>query len=84
MPRFRSAVYLAAAAMMLSLTACAAEPWTLSHSSNAIALRWYSDTSTAGQARAVADAYCGQTGKSVELGDLEEDGSAMIAHYHCV
>jgi hypothetical protein len=84
MPRLRSAAYLAAAVMMLSVTACAPEPWVLSHSANGLTLRWYADTSSEAQARGVARAYCTETGKSLELGDLEEDGSAMIAHYRCV
>jgi hypothetical protein len=84
MSRSRSAAYLAAAALILSLTACASEPWTLSRSSNGIVLRWYADASNEAQAHDVAHAYCGATGKSVEFGAIEEDGIAMIARYHCV
>lgn len=82
--RFRYGSHLAAAAMALSLTACAAEPWTLSRSTDAITLRWYADATSETQARGVARAYCREAGKSAELGDLQRDGSAVIGGYRCV
>jgi hypothetical protein len=70
--------------MLLSLTACSGEPWTLSRSPDAITLRWYSDASDEARARGAAGAYCTQAGRSVELGAIQRDGSAVIANYRCV
>ncbi|HXO00474.1 MAG TPA: hypothetical protein VN900_00365 [Stellaceae bacterium] len=70
--------------VLLSLTACTGEPWTLSRSSDAINLRWWSDELADAQAGSVAGAYCTQMGKAVELLVIERDGSASIGHYRCV
>jgi hypothetical protein len=76
--------YLAAAFALLSLTACAGEPWTMSQSRSGITLRWWSGDIADAQAGSVAGTYCTQMGKSVELGSIERDGSASIGHYRCV
>jgi hypothetical protein len=69
---------------MLSLTACSGEPWTVSQSPNEITLRWWnSDNIADAQANGDAGAYCTRLGKAVQLGDMEHDGSAVIAHYRC-
>jgi len=75
---------IAAALLILSLTGCTAEPWTLSRSRDAITLRWYSDATREVQAQGVAGAYCTEVGKSVELGAIARDGSAVVAQYRCV
>jgi hypothetical protein len=82
MPRFRSRVYVAAA-VALPLAACVSQPWTLSASADTITLRWYSDTTDEVQARGVATAFCAQTSRAVDLGAIEQSGSAVIANYRC-
>jgi hypothetical protein len=75
---------VAATIVLLSLSACAGEPWTLSRSPNSITLRWWNDEIGEAQAGGVAGSYCTQMRKSVELGSVERDGSAAIGHYRCV
>jgi hypothetical protein len=84
MPRSRCHALLASGFAVLSLTACAGEPWVLARTASTITLRWYDDTSSEAQARGLAGAYCAQTGKSVELGDIQQTGSAVRANYRCV
>lgn len=71
--------------VLMSLADCSTgEPWTLSQSSNAITLRWWSDEVAEAQAAASAGAYCTRLGKAVETIAIERDGSAAIGHYRCV
>ncbi len=83
MSHFCSAVRLAAAAALLSLTGCVGQPWTLSRSPDSITLRWYSGNADEAQARSLAGAYCIETSRSAALGNIEQDGSAVIARYRC-
>ncbi len=83
MPRLRPALSLAAAALLLPLAACSGPPWVLSRSPDSVALRWYTELSDEAQAHAVAGGYCIPTGRAARLVDLEQDGSAVIARYHC-
>jgi hypothetical protein len=70
--------------VLLSLTACTGEPWTLSQSASSITLRWWSDELADAQAGSTAGAYCTQMGKAVQLLTIERAGSASIGHYRCV
>jgi hypothetical protein len=70
--------------VLLSLTACSGEPWTLARSSDHITLRWWSDDLADAQAAGTAGAYCTQMGKAVETIAIERDGSASIGHYRCI
>jgi len=70
--------------VLMSLTACSDEPWTLSQSSNSITLRWWSDELADAQAAGTAGAYCSQMGKGSETTAIERDGSASIGHYRCI
>ena len=83
MARWLSAAFLAGAMTALTLGPAAAQPWTLSSSPNGITMRWYSDRNEEAQAHAMAGAYCTATGRGVRLAAIEEDGSAVVAHYRC-
>ena len=78
--------YLAVAVTAsLSLAACGGPPWTVSQSSNEITTRWWdTDEIASTQAAGDAGAYCTRLGKAAQLGDMERDGSAVIAHYRCI
>jgi hypothetical protein len=79
-------LFAAAFTGTLTLSALAparAQPWTLSSSPAGIAMRWYSDTNDEAQAHGIAGAYCSEMGRVVRLGAIEQDGSAVIAHYRC-
>ena len=83
MPRYLFAAFLAGAMTPLMLSPAAAQPWTLSSSPNGITMRWYSDTNDEAQAHVMAGAYCTATGRGARLAAIEEDGSAVVAHYRC-
>jgi hypothetical protein len=74
----------AAFCLMVSLAACAGEPWVQSRTAGTITLRWYDDTSNEAQARGLAGAYCAQSGKTAQLGEIRQTGSAVMANYRCV
>ena len=83
MPRCLFVAFLAGAMTTLALGSAVAQPWPLSSSSDGITMRWYGDTNDETQARAMAGAYCTATGRGVRLAAIEEDGSAVVARYHC-
>ena len=70
--------------VLMSLTACSGEPWTLSQSAHSITLRWWSDELADAQAASTAGAYCAQMGKGAQTVALERDGSASIGRYRCL
>ncbi|MGE5271134.1 MAG: hypothetical protein ACM3JG_15845 [Thiohalocapsa sp.] len=87
MPMLRSASFRAAAAaaalIALSVAPAVAQPWVLSRSPDAIRMRWYGDTTSEAQARGLAGAYCGASGRAARLATIEQDGSAVVASYRC-
>ena len=73
---------------LLALPAVAAEsppgpPWPEVASPDSITLRWYPDTVSEAQARAVAASQCAATGRIAGFAALEQDGSAEIGTYRC-
>jgi hypothetical protein len=73
----------AGVAALLGLAACSGPPWTLNKSPNAIALRWYSDETSAFSADQLAELHCRSWGKSAELTADVKDGSDEIAKFRC-
>jgi hypothetical protein len=70
-------------AILLGLTACSRQPWTLEQSPSAITLRWYPDEVDSSVADVVAQTHCASTSKSAELISYTQDGSAQIGRYRC-
>lgn len=58
-------------------------PWPVVVSPNGIALRWYPDDISEGQAHLVANAHCGATGHAAVLAGVEMDGSVELGSYRC-
>lgn len=83
MSKLNVVVQSAGIAMLLSLGACTAAPWTLNKSAHEITLRWYSDTTPDAAAYQVAALHCGSWGKSAELASTLKDGSDQVANYRC-
>jgi hypothetical protein len=69
--------------LLLALAACTEQPWTLSKSPEAIAVRWYPDESNIVAANQLADAHCRSWGRAAQLATDVRDGSAEVAHYRC-
>ena len=72
-----------AVATLLALAACGGPPWTISHTPDAITLRWYADETDSATAGAAAQAHCRSSGKKAELVSSTQDGSAQLATYRC-
>jgi hypothetical protein len=76
-------LWLASVALLLGLSACGGEPWTLEKSPTAITLRWYPDEVDSSVADWVAQTHCASASKNAELISYDQDGSAQIGRYRC-
>lgn len=72
-----------ACAILIALTACSRQPWTLEQSTSAITLRWYPDEVDTSVADGVAQTHCASASKNAELISYTQDGSAQIGKYRC-
>jgi hypothetical protein len=72
-----------ACAILLGISACSRQPWTLEQSPSEITLRWYPDEVDSSVADGVAQMHCASTSKSAELISYTQNGSAQIGKYRC-
>jgi hypothetical protein len=79
----RKMLRICAMVLLIGLAACSGQPWTLSRSPEAIAVRWYPDQTDILAANQVAELHCRSWGKTAQLAFDTRDGSAEIARYRC-
>lgn len=78
------AFVIAAITLPLGLAGCDGyPPWTMHSSPNAIALRWYPNTTPGFLADQVAELHCARAGKTAATALDNRDGSAEYAEYRC-